>query len=173
LFDDVINEWSIQIDDNPFDSIDIWDGSFEYVLEVNTNLELHNVISHPLFQLEEVKELDNCIHTPLHICIFSFNNDDEFMGIPIFLNPLYFSLHYDDPIFDRKIETNGFMMFDESINPIFDIQTLNLKPKIFNPIDAFSVRCKDHLVGWHILKDGNLFFWVLICHSPSPYTSIG
>jgi len=91
----------------------------------------------------------------------------------MFLNPLYHSLHYDDPISDRKITTYNIMVFDEPINPIFDIPTLNLKPEIFNSIDTFSVRCKTHLVGWHVLKDGNLFFWVLICHSPSPYTSIG
>jgi hypothetical protein len=126
-----------------------------------------------LFQLKEVKELDICMHTPLDMCTFSFNNDDEFKGIPMFLNPLYSSLHYDDPISDRKIATDGIMMFDESIDPIFDIQTLNLKPEIFNPIDAFSVRCKAHLVGWHVLKDGNHFFWVLIGHFPSPYASVG
>jgi hypothetical protein len=107
---------------------------------------LHNVISNPLFQLEEVKELDICMYTPLDMCTFPFNNDDEFKGIPIFLNPLYeSSLHYDDPIFYRKIATNDTIMFDESIDPIPHIQTLNLKPKIFNPIDSFSVICKAHL----------------------------
>jgi len=91
----------------------------------------------------------------------------------MFLNPLYYSLHYDDPISGRKMETYGIRMFDESIDPIFDIQTLNLKLGIFNPINAFSIRCKDHLVGWHVLQDCNRLFWVFIGHFPSPYASIG
>jgi hypothetical protein len=103
-----------------------------------------------LFQLREVKELDTSLHIPPR-CTFYFNNDDEFMGIPTFLNPLYeSSFHYDDFISERKIATDDMMMYDEYIDLI---ETLNLKPQIFNPIDAFRVRCKTScwlacLGGW-------------------------
>jgi hypothetical protein len=125
-----------------------------------------------LFQLEEFNHLD--IDTPLDMCTLSFDNDDEFKGIPMFLNPLYeSSLHYDDPISDRKIPKDDINMFDECIDHIFDIQTLNPKPEVLDPIDTFNVRCKTHLVGWHILKDGDHFFWVLISPFSSPYASVG
>jgi hypothetical protein len=76
LFDDVTNEWSIQIDDNPFDSIDIWDeSSFENIHEIDQDLELHNTFSNPLFQSKGVKEFNNCMHTSLDMCTFSFNDD--------------------------------------------------------------------------------------------------
>jgi hypothetical protein len=92
-----------------------------------------------LFQLEEVSHLD--IDTPIDMCTLSFDNDDDFKGIPRFLNPLYeSSLHYDDPIYDRKIPKDDINMFDECIDHIFDIQTLNLKPEVLDPIDAFNVR---------------------------------
>jgi hypothetical protein len=130
----------IQIDDNPFYSTNIWDEfSFENPHGVNKDIELHNVISNPLFQLEQVKEFDVCMHTPLDICTFSFNDDDEFVEFPMYLNPLYSSLHYDNPISDREIATYGITIFDESIDPIFHIQTLNLKYEIFNHIDTFNV----------------------------------
>jgi hypothetical protein len=112
---------------------------------------LHNAFSNPLFQLKEVKQLDIDMYTPLDMSTFSFNNDYDFKGVPIFLNPLYSSLHYDDPISDRKIATYGIIMFGESIDPIFHIQTLNLKIEILNPIDAFNIRCKTDLVGWQVL----------------------
>jgi hypothetical protein len=64
-------------------------------------------------------------------------------------------------------------MFDESIDPILDIETSNHKPDVLDPIDAFSIRCKAHLVGWKVLQDGNQFFWVLISLFPSPYASVG
>jgi hypothetical protein len=40
----------------------------------------------------------------------------------------------------RNIATDNIRMFDDSIDPIFDIQTLNHKPKILDPIDAFGIR---------------------------------
>jgi hypothetical protein len=90
------------------------------------------------------------------MCRFSFNDDDDFKGIPMSLNPLYeSSSHYDDFISNRNIATDDMMMYDESIDPI---QTLNLKPQICNPIDASRVRCKTHLVGWHVLVVRNHLF---------------
>jgi hypothetical protein len=41
-----------------------------------------------------------------------------------------------------------------------------------NSIDTFSIKCKSS-VGWHILKVGNCFSWVLISHFSSPYTYVG
>jgi hypothetical protein len=92
----------------------------------------------------------------------------------MFLNPLYeSSLHYDDPICDEKIPKDDINMFDECLDHIFDIQILNHKYEVLDPIDTFNVRCKTHLVGWHILEDGDHFFWVLIGHFLSPYVSVG
>jgi hypothetical protein len=50
----------------------------------------------------------------------------------MFLNPLYSSLEYDDYFHDEKIVTYDVKMFDESINPILDIQTstMNLRSLI-------------------------------------------
>jgi hypothetical protein len=107
------------------------------------------------------------------MCIPSFNNDDEFNGIPMFLNPLYSSLHCDDPIHNVKIARYSIKMFDESVDPIFDIQTLNLKTDVLDSIDVFSIRCKANLFGWKVLRDCNQFFWVLIGPFPSPYAFLG
>jgi hypothetical protein len=84
------------------------------------------------------------------MCTFYFNDDDEFKGIPMFLNPLYeSSLHYHDPFSDQKIPKDGINMFDECIdhifdiqtlNPIFDIQALNHKSEVLYPIDTFNVK---------------------------------
>ena len=145
---------------------------FEDPYEVNQDLEIHNAFSNPLFQLEEVKDCDTTVHTPL-MCTLSFNNDDEFKGLPMFLNPLYASLEYDDHTLGEKIASDGIMMLDEFIITIFDIQTLNHNPEVLDPIDAFSIRHKIHLVGWHILKGGNHLFWVFTGHFPSPYAFVG
>jgi len=143
LYDKVVYDdgWSNLIDKDSFDYIDIQGySSFEDLHEVDQDLVLNNAFSNPLFQLEEVKECDISMHTP-HMCTLSFNNDDEFKGIPIFLNPLYeSSLHYDDPISDMKIPKDDINMFDECIYHIFDIQTLNLKHRVLDPIDDFNVR---------------------------------
>jgi len=59
LYDDVTNEWSNQVDEDPFNSIDTYaESSFEYPHEDDQDLELHNSISNPLFELREVKEID-------------------------------------------------------------------------------------------------------------------
>jgi hypothetical protein len=58
----------------------------------------------------------------------------------MFLNPLYFSLEYDDPIHGGKNEKDGIKMLNESIGPILDIQTSNHKPDFHDIINAFSIR---------------------------------
>jgi hypothetical protein len=175
LYDKVcyVDEWSNQIDEDSFDFIDTQDVfPFEDPYEVNQYFEIHNAFSNPLFQLEEINHLD--IDTPIDMCTLSFDNDDDFKGIPRFLNPLYESyLYYDDPIYDRKIPKDDINIFDEFIDHIFDIQTLNLKPQVLDPIDDFNVRCKSHLVGWQVLQDGNQFFWILIGPLHAMYALIG
>ena len=113
---------------------------------------------------------------------FSFNDEDEFKGIPMFLKTLYeSSLHYHDPFSDKKIPKDGIKIFDECIDHIFGIQTLNIifyiqalnhKYEVLDPIDTFNVRCKTHLVGWYVLEDGDHFFWVLIGHFSLPYAFV-
>jgi hypothetical protein len=173
LYDDVTNKWSNQLYEDPFNSIDTYDKfSFENPHEVNQYLELENVHSNTFFQLKEVKKFDFIMHTLL-MSIASFDNDNEFKCIDMILNNLYYPLHYDDPIPGGEIATTCITMFDESIDPTFDIQTLNLKPEIFNLINAFKVRYNDHLVGWHVLHDDNHLFWVLIGLLPLLYASFG
>jgi hypothetical protein len=92
---------------------------FENIHWFIQDLELYNTFSNPLFQSEGVKEFNNCMHSSIDMYASSFDNDDKFKDIPMFLNHLYeCSLHYDDPISDRNIATNEMKMFDESINPI-------------------------------------------------------
>jgi len=74
LYDDVSNEWSNQVDEDPFDSISSCDkSSFQYPHEVNQDPELHNACSNPFFQLKEVEQLDIDMYTPLNMSTFSRN----------------------------------------------------------------------------------------------------
>ena len=59
------------------------------------------------------------------------------------------------------------------MDPILDMETLNLKPNVFVSINVFNIRYKAHIVSWHILQDGNHLFWVLISLLPPPYASVG
>ena len=92
----------------------------------------------------------------------------------MFLNPYYESpLHYDDPVPERNILKYDINLFDKCIYHLFDIQTLNPKPDVLDSIDTFSIKCKFSHVGWQVLEVGNRFFWVLISHFSSAYTSVG
>jgi len=82
------------------------------------------------------------------MCTLCFDNDDDFKGIPRFLNPLYKScLHNDDPIYNKKIPKYDINRFDDCIDHIFDIQTLNPQTEVLNSIDTCSVKCRTHLFG--------------------------
>ena len=86
LYDDVTNEWSNQVDKDPYVSIDSCDeSSFEYLHE---DLQLDNTFSNPLFQLEEVKHIIIDMYNPIDTCTLTFNDDNEFKGISTFLNLL-------------------------------------------------------------------------------------
>jgi hypothetical protein len=98
------------------------------------------VEANPLFQSREVKELDTGGHIPPR-CTFSFNDDDYFKEIPMFLNPYYeYSLHYNDHISERNIPRDNINLFDEFIDHLFDIQTLNPKPDVLDSINTFSIK---------------------------------
>ena len=82
-YDYITHEWSNQTDEYSFDTLDDF---------LNQGLEIHDAYSNPLFQLEEINHVN--IDTRINVCTFSYKDDDEFKGIPMFLNPLYeSSLH--------------------------------------------------------------------------------
>jgi hypothetical protein len=114
LFVDDANEWSKKVVEDSYDFIDTYgETSFEDLHEFDLDLDLYNNISNLLFQSREVKKLDTSLHIPPR-CTFSFNDDEYFKDIPMFLNPYYeSSLHYDDHVPDRKIPRDHINLFDE------------------------------------------------------------
>ena len=145
LFVDDANEWSKQVDEDPYEFNDTCDeSSFEDIHELDRDLKLYDITVHPLFQWREVREFDTSRHIPPR-CTFSFNDDDYFKDILMFLNPLYeSSLNHDEPVPNRKIHRDQINLFDEFIDHLLDTKTLNpnqkskLRDNLENKILYFS-----------------------------------
>jgi hypothetical protein len=88
----------------------------------------------------------------------------------MFYNPFYeYSLHHDDYVPNIKVHKDDTNLLVEFMDHPFKVQTPNPKSNSINTLIIIGKA----FVGWHVLKVGGRFFWILINCISSQYTSVG
>jgi hypothetical protein len=125
---------------------------------------LQNPFANPFFQFRQVEEINDNSHVSL-ACMISFD-DDKFERTPMHLNPLFSPSLHGISFPNQEIVNDDLIMLKEPINSTLFIKTSNHHSNVMDHAHVFNIKPKSCLVGWHILQDGNHFFWVLIGSLP-------
>ena len=116
-------------------------------------------------------EFNDDIHISL-ACMISFD-DDKFKGMPMHLNPLFYHSVHGSSFLDQEIVNDDLIMLKDPINSTLFIKTSNHHSNVMDHAHVVNIKLKSHLVGWHVLQDGNHFFWVLIGSLPLLHALVG
>jgi hypothetical protein len=100
-------------------------------------------------------------------------DDGKFERIPMHSNTLFYPSMHGISLPDQEIINDDLIMLKNPINSTLFIKTYNHHSNVMEHAYVFNIQLKSRLDCWHVLQDGNHFFWVLIGSLPLIHALVG